>query len=142
MNVYFLFPWCRSPLLFDSLSVLVVRGGAVCLPTPPSCFSPVQSFDKPSGSVHTPNSKCQMHTQATTIPLLVVDIDMLAHLHSHICIVSCLRMHGNSESLHNKLLGVAAVQRSLQIRIAERFAFYRTPSVLSECDAMGRDYVQ
>ena len=24
MNVYFLFPWCRSPLLFDSLSVLVV----------------------------------------------------------------------------------------------------------------------
>ena len=39
MNVYFLFPWCRSPLLFDSLSVLVVRGGAVCLPTPPSWFS-------------------------------------------------------------------------------------------------------
>ena len=38
--VYFLFPWCRSPLLFDSLSVLVVRGGAVCLPTPPSWFSP------------------------------------------------------------------------------------------------------
>ena len=36
--VYFLFPWCRSPLLFDSLSVLVVRGGAVCLPTPPSWF--------------------------------------------------------------------------------------------------------
>ena len=39
MNVYFLFPWCWSPLLFDSLSVLVVRGGAVCLPTPPSWFS-------------------------------------------------------------------------------------------------------
>ena len=38
MNVYFLFPWCWSPLLFDSLSVLVVRGGAVCLPTPPSWF--------------------------------------------------------------------------------------------------------
>ena len=36
--VYFLFPWCRSPLLFDSLSVLVVRGGTVCLPTPPSWF--------------------------------------------------------------------------------------------------------
>ena len=36
--VYFLFPWCQSPLLFDSLSVLVVRGGAVCLPTPPSWF--------------------------------------------------------------------------------------------------------
>ena len=26
-------------MLFDSLSVLVVRGGAVCLPTPPSWFS-------------------------------------------------------------------------------------------------------
>ena len=39
MNVYFLFPWCRTPLLFDSLSVLVVQGGAVCLPTPPSWFS-------------------------------------------------------------------------------------------------------
>ena len=36
--VYFLFPWCQSPWLFDSLSVLVVRGGAVCLPTPPSWF--------------------------------------------------------------------------------------------------------
>ena len=41
MNDYFLFPWCWSPLLFDSLSVLVVRGGAVCLPTPPSWFSPL-----------------------------------------------------------------------------------------------------
>ena len=41
MNVYFLFSWCWSPLLFDSLSVLVVRGGAVCLPTPPSWFSDV-----------------------------------------------------------------------------------------------------
>ena len=39
MNVYFLFPWCRTSLLFDYLSVLVVRGGAVCLPTPPSWFS-------------------------------------------------------------------------------------------------------
>ena len=39
MNVYFLFPWCRTSLLFDFLSVLVVRGGAVCLPTPPSWFS-------------------------------------------------------------------------------------------------------
>ena len=34
MNVYFLFPWCRTSLLFDFLSVLVVRGGAVCLPMP------------------------------------------------------------------------------------------------------------
>ena len=40
MNDYFLFPWCWSPLLFDYLSVLVVRGGSVCLPTPPSWFSP------------------------------------------------------------------------------------------------------
>ena len=39
MNVYFLFPWCRTSLSFDFLSVLVVRGGAVCLPTPPSWFS-------------------------------------------------------------------------------------------------------
>ena len=39
MNVYFLFPWCRTSLPFDFLSVLVVRGGEVCLPTPPSWFS-------------------------------------------------------------------------------------------------------
>ena len=39
MNVYFLFPWCQTSLPFDFLSVLVVRGGAVCLPTPPSWFS-------------------------------------------------------------------------------------------------------
>ena len=39
MNVYFVFPWCWTPLPFDSLSVLVVRGGAVCLPTLPSWFS-------------------------------------------------------------------------------------------------------
>ena len=31
--------WCRTSLPFDFLSVLVVRGGAVCLPTPPSWFS-------------------------------------------------------------------------------------------------------
>ena len=35
----FLFPWCRTSLLFDFLSVLVVRGGAVCLPMTPSWFS-------------------------------------------------------------------------------------------------------
>ena len=40
MNVYFLFPWCWTSWLFNFLSVLVVRGGAVCLPTPPSWFSP------------------------------------------------------------------------------------------------------
>ena len=39
MNVYFLFTWCRTSLSFDFLSVLVVRGGTVCLPTPPSWFS-------------------------------------------------------------------------------------------------------
>ena len=38
MNVYFLSPWCRTSLPFDFLSVLVVRGGAVCLPTLPSWF--------------------------------------------------------------------------------------------------------
>ena len=47
--VYFLFPWCWSPLLFDSLSVLVVRGGAVCLPTPPSWFSPSMSMNLNTG---------------------------------------------------------------------------------------------
>ena len=36
MNVYFLSPWCRTSLPFDFLSVLAVRGGIVCLPTPPS----------------------------------------------------------------------------------------------------------
>ena len=45
MNVYFLFPWCRTPLPFDSLSVLVVPGGTVCLPTPPSWFSLIFSMD-------------------------------------------------------------------------------------------------
>ena len=44
MNVYFLSTWCRTPLPLDSLSVLVVRGGAVCLPTPPSWFSPILLF--------------------------------------------------------------------------------------------------
>ena len=43
MNVSFLSTWCRSPLLFDSLSVLVVRGGAVCPPPPPSWFSKKKS---------------------------------------------------------------------------------------------------
>ena len=46
MNVYFLFPWCRTSLPFDFLSVLVVRGGAVCLPMPPSWFSPQRFFLK------------------------------------------------------------------------------------------------
>ena len=38
MNVYFLFPWCRTSWPFNFLSGLVVRGGAVCLPMPPSWF--------------------------------------------------------------------------------------------------------
>ena len=42
MNVYFLFPWCRTSLPFDFLSVLVVRGGAVCLPTYASILVPTR----------------------------------------------------------------------------------------------------
>ena len=38
INVSFLSPWCWCSLSFDFLSVLVVGGGAVCLPTPPSWF--------------------------------------------------------------------------------------------------------
>ena len=34
----FLFPWCRTSLLFNFPSVLVVKGGAMCLPMPPSWF--------------------------------------------------------------------------------------------------------
>ena len=41
MNVSFLSTWCWTSLLFNFLSVLVVQGGAVCLPTPPSWFSPM-----------------------------------------------------------------------------------------------------
>ena len=44
MNVSFLSTWCRTSLPFYFLSVLVVRGGAVCLPTPPSWFSPYIVF--------------------------------------------------------------------------------------------------
>ena len=40
----FLFTWCRTSLLFDFPSVLVVRGGAVCPPTPPSWFSETLFF--------------------------------------------------------------------------------------------------
>ena len=39
MYVSFLSTLCRTSLPFDFLSGLVVRGGAVCLPTPPSWFS-------------------------------------------------------------------------------------------------------
>ena len=39
MNVSFLSTWCRTSLPLDFPSVLVVRGGAVCLPRPPSWFS-------------------------------------------------------------------------------------------------------
>ena len=44
MNVYFLSPWCPTSLPFDFLSVLVVLGGAVCLPTPPSWFSNISNL--------------------------------------------------------------------------------------------------
>ena len=39
VNVYFLSPWCRTSLPFDFLSILVIRGGEVCLPMPPFWFS-------------------------------------------------------------------------------------------------------
>ena len=42
MYVSFLSTWCWTSLPFDFLSVLVVRGGAVCLPTP-SWFLPAFS---------------------------------------------------------------------------------------------------
>ena len=38
--VSFLSTCCQTSLPFDFLSVLIVRRGAVCLPTPPSWFSP------------------------------------------------------------------------------------------------------
>ena len=44
MNVYVLSTWCQTSLPFDFLSVLVVRGGAVCLLTLPSWFSPMWLF--------------------------------------------------------------------------------------------------
>ena len=50
MNAHPVFPWCRTPLLFDFPSVLVVRGGAMCLPTPPSWFSLLRLFKAVSGS--------------------------------------------------------------------------------------------
>ena len=59
MNVYFVFPWCWTPLLFDFLSVLVVQGGAVCLPTPPSWFSShLFHFRKPDGYGIVSHSMC------------------------------------------------------------------------------------
>ena len=45
MYVSFLPPWCRTSLPLDFLSVLVVGGGAVCLPTPPSWFPGVFFFN-------------------------------------------------------------------------------------------------
>ena len=44
MYIFFLSTWCRTSLPFDFLSVLVVRGGAVCLPMPPSWFWNVTSL--------------------------------------------------------------------------------------------------
>ena len=42
--VSFLSTWCWTSLLFDFLSVLIVGGGAVCLPTPPSWFPSRAAF--------------------------------------------------------------------------------------------------
>ena len=46
---FFISTWCRTSLPFDFLSVLVVRGGAVCLPTPPSWFCPQDFYYKQIG---------------------------------------------------------------------------------------------
>ena len=64
MNVYFVFPWCRSPWLFDSVSVLVVRGGAVCLPTPPSWF-PRRSLINPGFAHRRQCTLTESFTQVT-----------------------------------------------------------------------------
>ena len=39
VGFFFISTWCRTSLPFNFLSALVVRGGVVCLPTPPSWFS-------------------------------------------------------------------------------------------------------
>ena len=74
MNVYFLFPWCRTSLLFDFPSVLVVRGGAVCLPTPPSWFSiqtcyfnqkAFQNFFQPARMARSTEQRRKEYTQFT-----------------------------------------------------------------------------
>ena len=78
INVYFLFPWCWTSLPFDFLSVLVVRGGAVCLPTPPSWFY--------SSTSHTFNKRIFPHihfpdvvlTVFVLIPVLVLFLLFLA----------------------------------------------------------------
>ena len=44
MNIYFFISLCRTSLSFDFLSVLVVRGGTVCLSMPPSWFSIIYFF--------------------------------------------------------------------------------------------------
>ena len=72
MNVYFLSPWCWTSLPFDFLSVLVVQGGAVCLPTPPSWFSDQKSvFKKYGGLIPLSKSTTICHTVLYTIQLLI-----------------------------------------------------------------------
>ena len=44
LDVCFFFIYLVLDFLADFLSVLVVRGGAVCLPTPPSWFSESSNF--------------------------------------------------------------------------------------------------
>lgn len=53
-----------------------------------------------------------------------IGINMLTHLHSHIYIVSCLYVHGNSESLHKKLLRVVALQIWSSGRLVYYIHFY------------------
>ena len=62
MNVCFLFPWCRTSLPFNFLSVLVVRGGAVCLSTPPSWFQSISDFFYNSLVVRVPCSLIFWHS--------------------------------------------------------------------------------
>ena len=68
MYVSFLSTCCNS-LLFDFLPVLVVRGGAVCLPMPPSWFSaPVAFKTHPSLFLSYPTS-WKIFRKALTLPV-------------------------------------------------------------------------
>ena len=75
MNVYFLFPWCRTSLPLDFLSVLVVRGGAVCLPTPPSWFlSHTLTLNRLfSIKQETPKFNCKFVSKITIVNYLCYD---------------------------------------------------------------------
>ena len=69
MSVYFLSPWCWTSLPFDFLSVLVVRGGAVCLPMLPSWFSDTYSLS-------CQNSSCTDRSHCSSISVLALPSDL------------------------------------------------------------------